>query len=153
MNSEQILDEIEPTEKKTFLLPALLMWGLIPLVMFWWCLDDFPNSLLNIRYPGGNFLVSFWHLCSSFAKFLGIVGLIYWLLRNASLRNWMTYLHIAITLLYIIILACAKNSAYVTDLRPREVIMLLIGIFIVAQIFFILNVINQVLLLRKKNSV
>ncbi len=150
MNSEEILDEqqLNPKKKNT-IYPYCLIWGFIPILIIWIIKDVFPNSAIDIQMHDTYFVIAKSFILSSLAIYFGIVGFIYWCLRKANIRNWLTNLHLAITLLFIPILILLFTKIYIFVL-PSEinyVVPWLIIAFIIGQLLFLLNILIQ--LLRK----
>ncbi len=113
------------------------------------------NRSLDFQLHDTFFVLATVHVGSALALILAIVGLIYWWMRDRSLIKWMTLVHLASTIisssliLLVSIVWKASSPAHLADFqRINQALLGLIGILLVGQILFLINV--NIALIRGK---
>ena len=83
--------------------PYKVIWFSIPLVVI---LSMFKvDSSLDVHLHNTYYVVHSIHIGIILSVMLGIIGLIYWILRNVKLINWLTTIHTVNTTLTFCIIA------------------------------------------------
>jgi len=72
-----------------------MIWLAIPLILG---LTLFGGSTIGIQLHDRYFVVSSIYVGMFFAICLGLIGFIYWLVRNKRLINWVTVVHVIMTI-------------------------------------------------------
>ena len=103
------------------------------------------------------FVIASIHIGLLFSVLLGIIGLIYWLIRNKRLVNWMTAIHVTSTILtfaLIILTGLIFKKVIESDFETfRTINQILFAIILYAflsQLIFITNLILSLIKSKEK---
>lgn len=134
----------------TLVIPIALLIGII-----------YGKDELDINVHDTYYVISYFHLSIIVSILFGILLLGYWLMdiANRKLFKWINWFHIMITITSIIIIFSIPylpnntyspyNSTILDDLKSPSMLLLLAILFMVlAQLFFVINIIIGVF--RKK---
>jgi len=125
--------------------PYQLFWGSIPLL--WLITLLAPIKGIDIQLHDTYFVTVFYHLAIPISIILGGIGCLYWLFRKKLMSQWMIIFHTLITILFIFAFfiingfSSKAETAYIEgDIIGRSMpYLLLLLLFLLAQIFFVLN--------------
>ena len=56
------------------------------------------NNTIDIQLHDTYFVIASIHMGVLFSIYLGVIGIIYWLIRKKKLVDWMTVIHVVITI-------------------------------------------------------
>jgi len=121
--------------------PYKIIWLSIPLVIGLSLIG--LNKTIDIQMHDTYLVISLFHVGILFSIILGVIGFFYWLMRKKKLINWMTVVHVIITIgSFLIILIGAMLAKIfflqVDTLTPLSSIIL---IGLLSQLLFLFNLI------------
>ena len=92
--------------------PYKLLWYTILLIVLLTLID--PKSSLSIQMHATYFVMRTYDFTLLFTIILSVTGGLYWLLRNSRLINWLSYLHIFLTVVccLVFIMLCLKQTYF-----------------------------------------
>lgn len=106
-----------------------------------------PNEFIDIQLHDTYFVISPIHLGAILSFYLGLTGIIYWLLRKLSCVKWMTITHIIFTILACVffqIFSLISSKFIEIDnnaIRIMYQIVTVIILFgILSQVIFVVNI-------------
>ncbi len=113
------------------------------------------NNAIDIQLHDTYFVIALIHTGILFSIYLGIIGIIYWLIRNKRLVNWMTVTHVVTTnstFTLIIITGLIFKKVIEGNIETfrivNQILFVLIIIALLSQLIFITNLV-MVLLMNK----
>lgn len=106
------------------------------------------DNTIDIQLHDTYFVIASIHFGVLFSIYLGIIGIIYWLIRKKRLVDWMTVIHVVITILTfaLIIITCLIlqkiiEGGFETFRTINKIIFVLVLIALLSQFIFIANLI------------
>ncbi len=125
---------------------------LIGLSIFGW------NNTIDIQLHDTYFVFISIHIAVLFSIYLGVIGIIYWMIRKKKLIDWMTVLHVVFTIstfALIITTGLIFKKIIESDFKIiRTVNQILFVVFLIAllsQLIFITNLIIGLIRNKPKN--
>jgi heme/copper-type cytochrome/quinol oxidase subunit 1 len=113
------------------------------------------NSGIDLQLDDTYFVIALTHIGIFFSIVLGIIGFLYWLTTNKKLINWMTGLHVSVTIstffLFMIAGLIFKKLIGIDFGKFREInqiLLVTILIMVLSQLIFIINLLIN--LIRNK---
>ncbi|MCB0628588.1 MAG: hypothetical protein KDD15_02615 [Lewinella sp.] len=126
--------------------PYKILWLTIPLI-FLICIFGWYNTV-DLQLHDKYFIFEIFHLGILLSSILSIMGLLYWLVRNKKLVQWMTMFHLTTTLFCVVVLLIAAlliSNTFVLLYQPHMLsnifILLFILVIVLGQVFFLINLI------------
>lgn len=130
--------------------PYQAIWWSIPIILGL-SLLGFKNTI-DLQMHDTYFVVSYVHIRILIAVVLGITGFVYWLVRKKRLTNWMTFLHVAITistlaLILIVNLVFQVNEGDLeTFKKVNPILLVLVLMALSSQLIFMANLARTLLI-------
>jgi len=127
--------------------PYKVIWRSIPfligLSLIGW------NKTIDIQMHDTYFVIALFHVGIFFSIILTVLGSLYWLVRNKQLINWITIVHVIITIasFFMLLIGPIFNKGFlwqlttITSFNHSQYLLILILIWLIAQLFFFLNLI------------
>ena len=104
------------------------------------------DNTIDIQLHDTYFVIASIHIGVLFSIYLGIIGIIYWLIRKKTLVDWMTVIHVVITILtfaLIIITGLIFQKTIEGDFETfrtvNQILFVVILIALLSQLMFIIN--------------
>lgn len=126
--------------------PYKVIWLSIPILLILSLIDI--GSALDIQMHDTYFVITSFHLGILLSIILALIGFLYWLVKEKRLINWMTFIHVIVTLLTFLIIVLAglsfKNlvqSDFGMFRVINQLIFVLVFVSIVSQIVLLINLI------------
>lgn len=141
--------------------PHIFLWLSIPFILLMGISD--LNESININFHDTYFVVSNWHLAILISMYFALLGLIYWSLIKSEFKpiEWLTLIHLGCTIdtLFFIWLILffdwfsKNNSTLLTEISNQSwVIISCLGLFILGQIIFVINVLFTITMNKSATS-
>ncbi len=115
------------------------------------------NNTIDIQLHDTYFVIASIHIGVLFSIYLGVIGLIYWLIRKKKLVDWMTVIHVVITIstfaLIITGLIFQKiiEGDFETFRTVNQILFVVILIALLSQLIFITNLTFGLIRNKPKN--
>ncbi len=104
----------------------------------------FPASTFDLQVHSSFYVLSSFFLASFFSLLLGLIGIVYWLLRKKNLSTWMTIAHLYATFIALLLLLLSsiiyggENPQVHSRIYQLRSIMLII--LFASQCLFLVNI-------------
>lgn len=132
--------------KPLFTQPYRYFWAFIPFVIGLSLLGQ--RDTIDIQMHDTYFVVDLTHMAFFYSTILVVLGLLYWWFRKRQLINWITVLHVVVSLITILVLQASSllvphfvSLNYELYQKVNQLITMLMLAFILAQLLFVLNLI------------
>lgn len=136
--------------------PYKSIWWSIPVILFLSLIG--LKSTIDLQLHDTYFIIASFHIGLFFSLLLGIIGLIYWQLKNKRLVHWMTAIHVVCTIFTFILIPMSGlifKEVIEGDLEifrtVNQILFFVILIALFSQLIFITNVI--ITLLKNKPKI
>lgn len=116
------------------------------------------NNTIDIQLHDTYFVIASIHIGVLFSIYLGVIGIIYWLIRKKKLFDWMTLIHVVITIstfALIIITGLIFQKVIEGDFETfrtvNQILFVVILIALLSQLVFLTNLIFGLIRNKPKN--
>jgi heme/copper-type cytochrome/quinol oxidase subunit 1 len=116
------------------------------------------NNTIDIQLHDTYFVIASIHIGILFSIYLGVIGIIYWLIRKKQLVDWMTVIHVVITIstfALIIITGLIFQKIIEGDFETfrtvNQILFVVILIALLSQLIFIINLTFGLIRNKPKN--
>lgn len=116
------------------------------------------NNTIDIQLHDTYFVIASIHIGVLFSIYLGVIGIIYWLIRKKKLADWMTVIHVVITIstfALIIITGLIFQKVIEGDFETfrtvNQILLVVILIALLSQLIFLTNLIFGLIRNKPKN--
>ena len=116
------------------------------------------NNTIDIQLHDTYFVIASIHIGILFSIYLGVIGIIYWLIRKKKLVDWMTLIHVVITIstfALIIITGLIFQKIIEGDFETfrtvNQILFVVILIALLSQLIFITNLTFGLIRNKPKN--
>ena len=116
------------------------------------------NNTIDIQLHDTYFVIASIHIGVLFSIYLGVIGIIYWLIRKKKLIDWMTVIHVVITIstfALIIITGLIFQKIIEGDFETfrtvNQILFIVILIALLSQLIFITNLTFGLIRNKPKN--
>ena len=136
--------------------PYKSIWWSIPIVLGLSIIGF--NSVIDIQMHDTYFVIASIHIGILFSILLGIIGLMYWLIRKKRLVDWMTAIHVISTILIfvlIVLIGLLFKKVIQSDFEMfrtvNQIMFIIILIAMFSQLLFIANLIFSLIKNKQKD--
>jgi len=136
--------------------PYKSIWWSIPIVLGLSIIGF--NSAIDIQMHDTYFVIASIHIGILFSILLGIIGLMYWLIRKKRLVDWMTAIHVISTILIFVLIVLTGlifkkviQSDFETFRTVNQIMFVIILIAMLSQLLFIANLVFSLIKNKQKD--
>ena len=123
--------------------PFNYLWGIVPFVM---ALALYLNidTAIDLQIQEAGFVISTFHLGVIFSMYLVFAGLMYYLFKSVSLSNWMTIVHVVLSMALPIgvLLVCEPITKNEISDTTANLLVIFTFVWILAQVLFLINLVR-----------
>lgn len=136
--------------------PYKSLWLAVPMILGL-SIIGFDRTI-DIQMYDTYFVISSIHIGIFFSIILGIIGFIYWLIRNKRLVNWMTAFHVLATISTLVLVVLtgllfkkAIQGDFETFGTVNQIMFAIILMAILSQLVFVTNLVLSLMGNKQKN--
>jgi heme/copper-type cytochrome/quinol oxidase subunit 1 len=116
------------------------------------------DNTIDIQLHDTYFVFASIHIGVTFSIYLGVIGIIYWLIRKKKLVDWMTVIHVVITISAFVLIIITGlifqeviEENFETFRTINQILFVVILIALLSQLIFLTNLIFGLIRNEPKN--
>lgn len=137
--------------------PYKTIWCSIPLILGLSIIGY--NRTIDLQLHDVYFVIASMQIGVLFSIILGIIGFVYWLFRNKKLVNWMTLVHVIITIsifglivLTGLVFRQVVSGDFISFRTVNQFLITIILIALFSQLIFLINLVFSLIRNKKEGS-